>query len=487
MFQQTQNLLTKSNINTVPMLTSGTTAGASRVSKKPIINQPGLFAISSPWGAEPEVSYPVLWATMKSSPELVAVFTAITEDIVSDGWTLTGGRNNKKQAEEFLLNSHAREVFFSWVFDALVTGDSYLYTRKLSETDGKSIARKIHHRLRTECPTEVKSLVSSLTPSYIFEELKASDEDLFSARSFVDVPSSTMKIKYNPVGGDVKQYVQKVGDRVALFSPDEMIHFRLMRLDGKVYGYSPHRVCTSLSNILRNIREYARNYFERGGVPDYMFLLKNETPQSDNFKNFKDNLANYASLRYRYKSMALCGDIDVKELNQMTKDMEFRELARFLTQNIAMVWGLPASRLSDMLIQSGQKGSVTSSEGYYRKINYYQSNLEDLINTQLLQGFGDVKLTFNKTYKQDEVREANIQQIRTDVLEKWYNNGWIKDNYLFDQLGIAEEDRGDLKPKMPMMGATTNRNKRPSDLDLLSPSSDKRFDDATKRDAAKNS
>ena len=494
MNQATQQLVKSSAIISAFPATRTTQASAPLTKIKPLINEPSIFGLVGPEGQDTPVSYPILWAAVKASPELIGVLTAITEDIVSDGWDLiaggrAGGRNNKKRAEKFLQDNHAKEVFYSWVFDTLVTGDGYLYKNQLTTEKVKSFSRKVHQRLQEdhkESPTEIKSLVAQYSPDMIYEEVKAIDEDLFTPRKFIDVPSSTMKIKYKSVGGDVKKYIQKVNNLTAFYSPEEIIHFRLMRLDGKVYGYTPNRACLTLADILKDIRQYAANYFIRGGVPNWMFILKNESPKSNNYKLFQQALRQYSGTTYRYKSMVVTGDVEVQAVNQMGKDMEFKELARFLIQEIAMVWGLPASRLSDMLIQSGSKGAVTSSEGYYRKINYYQSILEDLINDFLLKEF-NVTLKFHKTYKQDEVREAQIKQIMTDTVDKWYRNGWVTDEYLFYILGIPDDSRGDMKPKIDMVPQISNQNKQASDMDLHSPNSDKRANDATKRDNANES
>ena len=115
--------------------------------------------------------------------------------------------------------------------------------------------------------------------------------------------------------------------------------------------------------------------------------------------------------------MVVCGDVEAKELSHLDKDMEFRELARYITQIMVMTWGVPANRLSDALVQSGMKSSVTSNEGYYRKISHYQDILEDLINSQLLND-RKVKLTFRRTYKQDEVRTTQRDKIKSDVCEQ---------------------------------------------------------------------
>lgn len=372
----------------------------------PFVNEPtGLYPQIH--GAPPEVDYNTLWMYFKMSPEVIALVTAIVEDILSDGWDLEGDQAAVEKAEKWLFDNHTKETFQSFLFDAFVTGDAYLFKNKLSKMEVKSVLEKA-----------LKGYdLKSKDGKKIWEDLK-NDEDIFSTRSFTYVPSSTMRLQYNPQGGDIIKYVQTVqGMPTKDFTPDEIIHFKLMTLDGKMYGFSPLRSITRELDILLNVKDYTRYYFEKGGVPNFLFILKNTSPEQDFYKQFKKSLVEYSNLTQRYKSMVVCGEVEAQELSHLDKDMEFRELARYITQIMVMTWGVPANRLSDALVQSGMKSSVTSSEGYYRKISHYQDILEDLINSQLLND-RNVKLAFRRTYKQDEVRTTQIDKIKSDVCEQ---------------------------------------------------------------------
>jgi hypothetical protein len=408
----------------------------------PIINEPmaanydsGVFV--HPFGIPPPVSYDILWTYFKYTPELQAVIRAIVEDIMSDGWFLEGGANKRKQAERFLMENFAKEQICSMIFDVIITGDGYLYAQKLSKYEVKSHVDSILEKpeIKSLIPDEMKAELGTTVMDSLDE-----DEDLFTPRSFVCIPSSTMKAVFNK-NGDILQWIQKVGIRVQKYQPDEILHFRFLRLDGKFYGFSSLASVLKEMDILANVKDFARYYFEKGGAPNFMFTLPNEAPNSINVKNFKKTIQLYSSLANKWKSLVVAGEVDVKEIGaRLSKDMEFRDLAKYLTQVIIMTWGVPVARLSDAGFGDKlTRGSAIAEAGYYRKISYMQDMLEDFINMFLLSKF-KVTMRFNKTYLQDEVKEVQIDKIKTDTAEQRMNIGiWTREK-AGEYLGLHPED-----------------------------------------------
>lgn len=406
-------------------------------SNPPYVNEPSAYYVS-PLGQPPEVDYNTLWMYFKMSPEVIALITAMVEDILSDGWYLDGQPEDIPKAEEFICRNRLRETLCSFLFDAFVTGDAYLYKTKLAKYEVKSYVENTVKKLSsnncqiTQDGFEIKA---DDLQNAIWTELK-NDADIFSAREVNYVPASTMRMFYNPEGGDVIKYIQTVaGKPPRSFAADEIIHFRLLSLDGKMYGFSPLRSITRELDILLNVKDYTRYFFEKGGVPNFLFILKNTNPESDFYKQFQQSLRSYSNLMQRYKSLVVCGDVDAQELGKLDKDMEYRELARYITQVMVMTWGVPANRLSDALVQSGLRGSTTSSEGYYRKISHYQDIIEDLLNMELLKEYR-VKWRFRRTYKQDEVREVQVDKIKSDVCQQRLQLGLVDRDWCRKYLDI---------------------------------------------------
>jgi hypothetical protein len=444
----------------------------------PLINEPMASFTDSvvvhPFGVQPPVDYNVLWTYFKYTPEIVAVVRAIVEDIMSDGWELEGGRNNKLEAEKFLEKNHAKEEIISMLYDSMVTGDGYLYIQKIGKNEVKTAVDRIFSNI------EIKNALGDKIKQELGSTFEA-DEDLFTPRSFISVASSTMKAQFDK-NGDVANWIQRVGTKTQNYSPEEIMHFRLLRLDGKFYGYSPMVSILREMDILANVKDYARYFFEKGGVPNFMFILKNETPASNNFKQFKKSLQLYASLANKYKSMVVTGEVEAQALNKLTRDMEFRELAKYLTQVMIMVWGVPVTRLSDIgLGDRVSRGSTISTEGYYRKISHIQDLVEDYINMYLLSPF-KVKMKFKPTYPQDQLRDAQIDKIKTDTVEQRIRLGlWTReDGGLYcgiakENLPTEEEFRANQMMSPPKQGWGTGQQgtDKMSNFQLLSDSTEK--------------
>lgn len=444
---------------------------ANVVSKEPMINESN-WTIPSYFKKTANPSHKILWKYFKETPEMVALFTTIVEDILSDGWHLIGGRNNKKQANDFLEENNAKQTIASFLYDSLVTGDGYIYKSAVTPSQAKKVVNNV-----------VKSIYGKQNrylSNNILTRIKTDYPDVFKVRSFKTVPSSTMAASFD-IHGNPINYVQTVAGKQAVFTPNEIIHWRYMQLDGKFYGFTPMTSVLREIEILSSVKDYARYFFDKGGVPNFMFILKNETPDSPTHKAFKNALRLYSTLTNKYKSLVLTGEVDVKELNKLTKDMEYRELARYVTQVMVMTWGVPASRLSDVLVTQGMKTSVTSSEGYYRKISHYQDILEDIINTQLLKDYG-VKLRFNRTYKQDEVREVQIEKMKTDIVQQRLSMGLVNEEWVFDYLKIPEEMRGEMVDTKEIKNNLNNQEM--NKIQQLNQSEDKQFDNNMKQSAA---
>jgi len=440
--------------------------------KEPLVNEDAYLEIPTGVTASPVPSYKLLWEKFKQTPEIVALFTAIVEDILSDGWRLEGSKEDRKKAELFLEKSNSKQVMSSFLYDALITGDSYLYKSKLSE-------QQIREAIFKTVPKYGKNLNKTVVEN-IFNKIKYHNPEIFKVKRFKALPASTITAHFNEHGIPL-QYVQKVGSRAVEFEPDEIAHWRFMPLDGKFYGFTPMVSILREIQILSGIKDYAKFFFDKGGVPNFMFILKNENPNSPTHKAFKKALQLYSNITNKYKSMVLTGEVEVKELNRMTRDMEFRELARYLSTVLIMVWGVPSSRLSEVLFTHGTRSLETSSEGYYRKISHYQDVLEDFLNSELLTTY-NVKLKFNRTYKQDEVREVQIEKIKTDIVEQRLKLGLVNNNWAWKYLEIEEKDRGDGKPIENGTGLL-NQDKL-NNMQLLSQSEDKLRDNQTKQSAA---
>lgn len=406
--------------------------------KAVLANEPMLGFIEHPhrqfpFGVPTDVDFALLWAYVKSSPEMWSLLDALVNDILSDGWILEGEKKDKEIVEDFLRETQAKQVFKSFMFDVLVTGNGYLYKNKLNEKQINTAITNMTKKMN------VRQEIKSELTEYFVEEVKA-DEDIFSTKKINYVASTTMRGVFNEFG-DIKKWLQVVPTRPtpAVYTPEEIIHYRLNNLDGRFYGWTPTVAAVPLIDIITNIRDYARYFFERGGDPPRIYTAKDITFGSNEHKALEKAIQGYSQLTNKYKSLILTGDIDVKPVTEFNKDMEFKQLAIYLTQVMIMMWGVPPSRLPNLVIPGGTATQdVSTTEGYYKKIKHMQDLFEDLLNTYLFKEFG-VKLILKKNYLQDEVREVQIDVMKAQYIESVFNMGLITSAYAWAYLKIPEE------------------------------------------------
>jgi len=368
--------------------------------------------------------------------------------------------------------------------DALITGDAYLWKSKLTQMDIEKAANRTFPRtVKHLGATEMKTLQKKISRELANELIKSTDEDIVKTRAFRSVASSTMLAKWDKFG-NVLYYSQRVGPgpmQIEKFTPEEIIHYRYMKADGKFFGFTPMITLLQEMNILNHIKNYAQFMFEKGGVPPFLFILEEEQPNTPNYKAFVQSVQQYGLDTNKHKQMVVTGKVDVKPIGTPIKDMSYQDLAQYVTRVIVMAWNIPSSRLSDLLVAKGAKGAVMSTEGYYRKISHLQDVFEDLINTQLLSEF-NVKLRFNKSYLQDEVREVQTLKIKADICEQLKGQGLVNNDYCWDLLDIDEKFRGSgrvAKPKTGMLNQDLINNHQ-----TMTDSPDKLQEDRDKQTAA---
>lgn len=415
----------------------------------------------------------VAWGYVKSSPEIVAVLTAVTDDIISDGWIFKGSESAVKKAEDFAHKVKLKSLTNTLVWDALVTGDGYLYKLQVSpDVIDKAIKISLA-KLPDDYDNDFIEMVE--------KKLDQLQPTLYGISNLVVLPSSTMEIKYD-IHGIPIYYQQSVdtlpgNERTVQFKPEEIIHWKPYDLDGKVYGFTPIRAMFKELEILNLIKSVAIRGFSGYPTPR-VYILENGAPGDQNYLNLKKSLEDSRNPNNRHKSIILTGKVTLDNAEPELRDMEYRELAEYITRVIIMTWNVPPSRLSNVVGNDKQTMGTTTSEGYYRRISHIQDMLEDMLNDGVFKQF-NVKIKFNRTYKQDEVREVQIEKMKTDICEQRLKLGLVTSDWAFDYLQIPFEFRGTGEPD-PIKTGLNNQGEL-NNHQVMTESPDKMAQDAEKQ------
>ena len=398
-----------------------------KIKEVPIYNESGFIPSVAYSGTQP-FSYISLIELIKKTPECIGILRAIQTDICSDGYSFEGPRVRVEKAEMFLKKNMFKNEFRAVIFDWLMLGNGALWRGKVSPQKVKEVIDKIQLTTGIEWKEmEVKALI---------------DEDVYKTKLLKHAPWSTMNIDLTIDKTSVLQFRQMVSaEKVINFTPEEIIHGKFMDFDGKIYGFSPLQASVNILSTLSLIKDLNGNFFQNGGVPDWMFILPKEMANSENVRRLEIVLRKYKNARHKHGNLIFTGEVEAKELNRFDKDMEFRKLAIYYTGILALAFNMPLGRVSAIIgaeVKSGAADSDLSEAGYWRSISSAQDYWEDLLNTQLFEPEFGVTLRFNRGYMNDEIKEAQRDVQMFEVLNKLAIAGAITPEYIKYKLKIPE-------------------------------------------------
>jgi hypothetical protein len=273
---------------------------------------------------------------------------------------------------------------------------------------------------------------------YLFRYLKNSNKDKL-AKKLRHVAASTMSMKCNEY--EVEKYIQRVGVNTKEFSPEEIIVFKLMPLDGKIYPYPPMEALLAEVYLLWIISQNYVSYFENGGSPDNVFILPKEIAGSKNHEYLVNTLKKYKKIQNKHGNLVFTGDIDIQKLMDSEEQMQHKDLSLYIVSVLAMMYGIPVSRIPFLVGKAaagGDAGGLADS-GYWRKISVWQSKIEEAYNKQLWIPYFGVQMRFRRGYLQDEVRETQNEMQKTSVAVERMNQGLWTAEEAGNYLGIDPE------------------------------------------------
>jgi HK97 family phage portal protein len=375
----------------------------------------GLSVAKKVFSAERGVNVDTLYKTIKASPEVAACIIATIEDLLADSWRFIGSKSAKEKAKAFQYKANVYKVLANAFFDLIGTGDAYILKLSVNEEAVKSLIKKLTEKISKTLGVDVKKQIEfdeKTTKEAVYELLK---QDLKEPKDLQLLKASTVSINFDNTG-KVLSYEQKVGgEKVRVYSANDIIHLSLFNIGGQPYGFTPFE--TALSDIATLIfaKEFAGNYFENDGIPYFIFHMPNANPDDRNYKNLETELKELKKEANKYRSMIVTGDVTAEQVNKFNKDMEFTKLIQHFTQVVLMAMGMPAHRVN-LTIDVRQVGGAVNRayEGYYKKLSFIQQITENSLNSELWKNF-NVEMRFNKIYKIDEMREAQVVQVLTQA------------------------------------------------------------------------
>ena len=342
------------------------------------------------------------------------------------------GKNREKEAIDFTKNTFLKNQLRAAVMEGIALGDAYIWIGSPSKTEMNKILKE------------------NLKKFGLDTETKLVDEDYTGEHFLRYVPSSTMHIELHESGTKIKSYVQRttVGFNAETFpsatirttnqgsipgatrkwTPEQIIHYKFMDLDGKVHGFTPMQSAFPIIKTLGAIKDYHGHWFESGIMPDNIFNFEEMDANSPEFSKMQQVIQTWYSNKRR-SSLVTTSKMTVDELNKWDKDMEFRLLSIYYTGVLAFSVGMPLEKIRAILgseIKSSTGGSDIGNTDYQSNIADIQNDWEDLLNSQFFNERFKVDIRFKRVAARDEIAEVQRDIQKLTWMEKMISMDIIK-------------------------------------------------------------
>lgn len=396
---------------------------------------------------------------IKNSPEVLSIMQAVIDDIIGSGVRMryvgrtdnaeNPGKRNVNNAEQFWKRN--KEIIADSIMDAMAMGDGYIYKKGVDE-DAAQKAIESH----------VKSNYSFNNERFEDEavkRLKASVEDnLNETKDLELVPASTVEHEIDEFG-NIERFVQEIGAEDYDLEPEKIVHHSYINLNGKTYGFTPIASMFAELDMLANAKDYNGVKFDNAAVPNKVFKLPNDGPNGQNFKMVKETVKKYRQLRNKHRDLVLTGDIEIEDLNS-TDEMEFRELAQYVTRVLIMAWGVPPSRVGGVIGGEGATTSAMAQEGYNKRIKRMQDKYETILNREIFEPMFSVQISFLDPDIKSEIRRAERDLRKTEVVKQQMALGLMNLDDAMEYLGkrgdqiMSNVDEEELRDAARSMGSS---------------------------------
>lgn len=408
-------------------------------SESPYMNEPAF--LQDYLTTRPITNYTNLDYWIERTPEAISILNAIASDIKADGFSFEGGKQAINKANVFCETQRFGDEWFKALWDWIKYGDCYIWIGGLTAFSQKK------NEIRQKFGVDIV------------------DEDLPTQMKYA--PTTTMNIIHD--GRKILKFRQSVQGREHIdYDVKEIIHGALLPNKGKVYGYSPSQACLTEMNIIGYLKDYAGTFFKNGGVPDYMFVLEEEMAGSPNHKKLVEMLQTYKHPLRKHGNLVFAGNVRAEPIGMaLNKDMEFNNLAIYLTSVLALAHNMPISRVASVIgakVKASTGGDDLANEGYWSKIAEHQDRWENWLNTQLFKPYFDVRIRFNRAWKVNEIKEqqrnqfaiANITSLNNEMSMRW--NKQLTLDYVKKVLYLKDSDLEEGKPTTMQLAGPNNQN-----------------------------
>ncbi len=412
----------------------------------PYINNMYNYSSALIMTTQPENYRNIIDNFLKNCPEQLDIVNYATTDFLSDGYYFipdTSDTKNKKtakervqKAENWCESNNFEQGMEDGLFDYFQLGNVAWWYKVDKNTSRNSMEKMINnynqYKKRND-KIKIKQVINILEGDDDFEikmkEFK--DEDYNRFVKFRHVAWSSVSILSSPL--DIIGFMQSSGSSgpivdyntgqppsgksnfagmvVRIWPPSQIIHGKYMGWDGKEYGFSPVIASLPVISQIIMLRAYAGRFFEDAGTMEKLFMFKGMNPNDPSVKGFKQRLQTYKrAYKKRGNYVGTYGEeFQIHDLNKWDKDMEFLNLYVSAVATLAANFHMPSGRVQAILgLVESTPPNDQADTAYWRFIKRQQTKIATILNTQLFIPFFGVRIKFNNSYLQDDIRKAQL-------------------------------------------------------------------------------
>lgn len=234
-------------------------------------------------------------------------------------------------------------------------------------------------------------------------------------------------------------YVQRVAGAIkARFTEDEIVHESWDRWEPNLYGESRIVCLWKLIISLQAMDDYNYELYNEGKLgsivnfpghrQEEVNTIMDEFEQSSLRKRVFDPILRRFRSTKKIRTMMIGSKepVSVTKIMEDFKSMQSMEFYKFWTSAVASVYGVMPVFVGD--IERGKTGTAPSMQVNVqdRAIREIHSQFEDVINNRLFPLFGitDWSFHFDPLELRDELRLAQIGQIKANTALTWLKSGF---------------------------------------------------------------
>lgn len=341
---------------------------------------------------------------IKQSPELIGILDTVVTDHFQgpvDFFDIRGrplGPTNLDKAKKFFDEKKVMEAFYGSGIDYFADGSMFGW----------------YDSARFKLGEKSKEALASFDTSYSSTTLGLQirdklNEEMEMPRAIGYLAASSVEILHNEIG--IYAYKQETSGKQVIWSPEQVVHVRLMDFNGEVRGFSGLKALSMEIAYMYMLKENIISKLMNGGSPDSIIALKNVGigVHKSRFERLQTALESFSHLKKAHGNMPIDAEVDVIPMGEKLKDMEYRELAMFAISEFCLAVGVPTSRIPFLMTGSGgttNKGELSgnSEDAYQKKINNRRARWEVEWNRVFRKaGF---TFQFRRDNLQDDVRET---------------------------------------------------------------------------------